>query len=391
MRKPTLYKHRGSWYARFWNEQEGKYFSRALGVPVEGKKERRREAEEAARKLAADMAEKAVTPAQAVNTLASTPLLEYVENFWKAGSDYIKEKALVEKNPISAHYLLTNRRMVETKMKPFLGFADTTLADLSKPVIRQWKLWLAEQGYSGNAINAAMKALRVPIKRAFGDDIISVNPFNGVTRAPHKEKQRGILTPAEIRKLLETPSKNPFSRLAVYLSLYCSMRMGEVRGLQWGDISDGVIHICHNWQEGEGLKRCKCGSEGYVPMPRVVAELLSQVYRIAPLTGTNDFVMSQKPYHPISRETLSEALRNELGEIGIDEQQRKQRNIVYHSLRHSFVTACRIAGLTDFETMTLSRHKDAKMLQRYSHGDQALDVRQIGEKLEKSLLPENAE
>jgi integrase len=60
---------------------------------------------------------------------------------------------------------------------------------------------------------------------------------------------------------------------------------------------------------------------------------------------------------------------------------------VYHSLRHSFVTACRIAGLSDFETMTLSRHKDVKMLQRYSHGREALDVRRMGEKLERSLLP----
>jgi len=386
MRKPTLYKHRGSWYARFWNEQEGKYFSRALGVPVEGKKERRREAEETAWKLAADMAAKAAQ-AQTVNTPASTPLLEYVENFWQPDSEYVREKALVEKNPISAHYLLTNRRMVESKMKPFTGFTDMTLGSLSKPVIRQWKIWLAEQGYSGRVINGAMLALRVPVKRAFFDDIIPTDPFTGVPRAAHKEKIRGILTPAEIRKLVETPVTDPRSRLAVYLSLYCSMRMGEVRGLQWGDISDGVIHICHNWQEGEGLKKCKCGSEGYVPMPRAVAELVNQVHAIAPLTGAEDFVMSQKPYHPICREALWEALRNELAEIGIDEQQRKQRNIVYHSLRHSFVTACRIAGLTDFETMTLSRHKDAKMLQRYSHGDQAIDVRQIGQKLESSFLP----
>jgi integrase len=71
--------------------------------------------------------------------------------------------------------------------------------------------------------------------------------------------------------------------------------------------------------------------------------------------------------------------------IGIDEEQRKERNIVYHSLRHSFVTACRIAGLSDFETMSLSRHKDVKMLQRYSHGKEAIDVRQIGKKMEQSL------
>ncbi|MDR2953016.1 MAG: tyrosine-type recombinase/integrase, partial [Treponema sp.] len=389
-RRPTLYKHRGTWYARFWNEKEGKYHSRALGVPVEGKKERRREAEEAARKIAADMAAeaaRAVQPVQPVNMPTSIPLLEYAENFWQPDSEYAREKALLDKEPVSAHYLLTNRRMVETKMKPFSGFANMTLGGLSKPVIRQWKLWLAEQGYSGRMINGAMLALRVPVRRAFFDDLIPADPFNGVPRAAHKEKIRGVLTPAEIKKLMEAPVGDPRSRLAVFLPLYCSMRMGEVRGLQWGDISDGIIHICHNWQEGEGLKPCKCGSEGYVPMPQVVADLVNQVHAIAPLTGPGDFVMSIKPYHPICREFLSQSLRNELALIGIDEKQRGQRNIVFHSLRHSFVTACRIAGLTDFETMTLSQHKDVKMLQRYSHGDQALDVRQIGERLEKFLSP----
>jgi len=388
MRKPTLYKHRGSWYARIWDEQERKYFSRALNVPVEGKKERRAEAAEAALKLAADMAQKAAVPAQAEKKLADAPLLEYVEKFWQPDSKYVREKALLDKKPHSTHYLLTNRRVVELKVKPFPVFAGITLGELSKPMIREWRLWLAEQGYSGDAINKAKKAISVPVRRAFADDAIPTDPFAGITRAAHEEKKRGVLTPAEIKKLVETPAVDPRSRLAVFLSLYCSMRMGEVRGLQWGDISDGIIHICHNWQEGEGLKKCKCGSEGYVPMLRVVAELVNQVHAIAPLTGANDFVMSIKPYHPICREFLWEALRNELAIIDIDEAQRKKRNIVFHSLRHSFVTACRIAGLSDFETMTLSRHKDIKMLQRYSHGQEALDVRGIGEKLEKSLLPE---
>ncbi|MDR2923416.1 MAG: tyrosine-type recombinase/integrase [Treponema sp.] len=386
MRRPTLYKHRGTWYARFWNEKEKKYHSKALGVPVEGKKERRREAEEAALKMAANMAAQAALPVQAVNAAASILLLEYAESFWKPDSDYVKEKALLEKKPVSAHYLLTNRRMVQTKMKPFTGFAGMTLNGLTKPVIRQWKLWLAEQGYSGRMINGAMQALRVPVRRAFFDDIIQTDPFAGVPRAAHKEKIRGVITPDEIKNLVNAPITDPRSRLAVYLSLYCSMRMGEVRGLLWGDISDGIIHICHNWQEGEGLKPCKCGSEGYVPMPRMVADLVNQVHIIAPLTGPNDFVMSTIPYHPIRREFLREAMKKELSAIGIGEAQCKERNIVFHSLRHSFVTACRIAGLTDFETMTLSRHKDVKMLQRYSHGQEALNVKRIGEKLEKSLL-----
>lgn len=390
MRKPTLYKHRGKWHARFWSAEKNKYISRALGVIVEGKKERRAEAYEIALKIEAGLQETNKTDTKN-NLINNTPLLDYVELFWKSDSEYVREKELVEKNPMSSHYLLTNRRLVETKIKPYSGFKNITLGELSKPVIRQWILWLAEQGCTGRTINGAMLALSVPIKRAFFDDMIPGNPFNGIKRAAHKEKQRGVLTPMEIKKIVEMPIKDTRMRLAIYLPLYCSMRMGEVRGLQWGDISDGVIHICHNWQEVEGLKPCKCGSEGYVPMPCVVSTLINDLYKSASIkglpTGPSDFVMALKPYHPISREFLWDALSAELKNIGIDESQRKERNIVYHSLRHSFVTACRLAGLSDFETMTLSRHKDVKMLQRYSHGREAIDVRGLGEKLEKSLYP----
>jgi len=386
MRKPTLYRHRGAWFARFWDEKAGKYRSRSLGIPVVGKKERRREAEEAAFKMAVDMAVDMAAETARPARPADAPLLAYAENFWKADGEYAREKALLEKKPVSAHYLLMNRRAVETKMKPFHDFAGMGLGALTKPAVRKWQLWLANQGYSGRVINGAMLALRVPVRRAFIDGLIPSDPSAGMPRAAHKEKMRGVLTPAEIKKLAETPAADPRSRLAVYLSLYCSMRMGEVRGLQWGDISGGVIHVFHNWQDGEGLKPCKCGSEGYVPVPQAVAELVNQVREIAPLAGQNDFVLSQRPHHPVSREYLWEALRLELSQIGVDEEERKKRNIVFHSLRHSFVTACRIAGLSDFETMTLSRHKDVKMLQRYSHGKEAIDVKRIGEKLEKSLF-----
>jgi hypothetical protein len=98
--------------------------------------------------------------------------------------------------------------------------------------------------------------------------------------------------------------------------------------------------------------------------------------------------MGLRPYHPVSREFLWDALRSELAAIGITEEERVRRNIVYHSLRHSFVTACRVAGLSDFETMALSRHKDRKMLERYTHEQEALDgelLRALGDKINNSF------
>jgi hypothetical protein len=52
VRRPVVFKRRRTWYARIWDAAKGKYHAHALGIAVEGKRERRREAEEAARVLA---------------------------------------------------------------------------------------------------------------------------------------------------------------------------------------------------------------------------------------------------------------------------------------------------------------------------------------------------
>jgi hypothetical protein len=98
----------------FWDESLQKYaHSRTTGILAEGKKERRREAEEAAKKLYDDFcikqAEKTkqaltqpavtqptATPAQTqakpdrpkYNTVANTPLFDYLRNFWTHTSEY---------------------------------------------------------------------------------------------------------------------------------------------------------------------------------------------------------------------------------------------------------------------------------------------------------------
>jgi len=380
MRKPTLYKHRGKWRARIWDGE--KYCSHSLGIPIEGKKERKAEAYEAALKLQ----EKLETEKPIKNNIGDDLLLEYIESFWQEDSAYVKYKSLIEKQPLSKHYLIIRRQMIKNKIKPYPLFDKLKIKDLSKTIIDDWRIWLAEKGNSGKTINEAMLSMRMPIKRAFSQGLLKDYPFYGIQQARHKYKKRGVLTPYEIKKLLDTPVKDPRSRLAVYLPMYCSMRMGEVRGLLWGDIGDGVINIRNNWQEGEGLKGCKLGSEGTVPMPSMVAELLNELYLFAPCNRETDYVMSIKPYHPICREYLWKSLRTELASIGITEEQMKARNIVYHSLRHTFVTTGRLAGLSNLEIMTVSRHKDEKMMIRYTNAEEAIDFKDLGRRIENKIL-----
>ena len=57
------------------------------------------------------------------------------------------------------------------------------------------------------------------------------------------------------------PVSDPFSQLAVLLAAWCGMRWGEIRGLQWGDIKDGIITIRHNYMNADCLKSPKLREE----------------------------------------------------------------------------------------------------------------------------------
>jgi hypothetical protein len=85
-------------------------------------------------------------------------------------------------------YVFSNHQLVKNKMSPFPGFQGLTLVELSKPLLRQWKLWMAERGTSGRMINGVLLALQVPVRRAFDYDIIPVNPFAGVSGRRIKRK-----------------------------------------------------------------------------------------------------------------------------------------------------------------------------------------------------------
>jgi integrase len=53
--------------------------------------------------------------------------------------------------------------------------------------------------------------------------------------------------------------------------------------------------------------------------------------------------------------------------IEIGKTARDTRNLSFHSMRHSFVTRAREAGLPDFVVSALSGHKTSRMVEHYSH------------------------
>ena len=257
-------------YARFWNEKTQKYsVARSTGIIAEGKKERKREAELKANEMLLEI--------RFELDAGDRQFITYLENFWKSDSPYVKECANLKKKPLSAYYVHLNRENIRLHIKPFGGFKKITLRELTAGAIKDWMSWAVDREMSGRYINNCLNSMRVAVRHAVDREELNRDPFRKIKPASDIPKEKGVLTPAERKKLINAATTDPRSRLAVLLGLLCGMRRGEVRGLKWGDVDNGLIHLTHNFVNYEGLKKPKCGKTRKVPYPAVVELALEEV------------------------------------------------------------------------------------------------------------------
>jgi integrase len=235
----TLYKEKTkaglTWYARFWDENAGKYAaSRSLGILIEGKRGRRREAEEKARSLVLIVQEGFKAARSLVRKTRDLPLVQYVLDFWTAESPYVLECAAIKKKPLSVRYVQANHDNTRLHIAPYPAFQKLTVGELSAGHIRDWMRWCAGRGLSGGRINKVMEAIRGAVVDAFKREEIERNPFAHIEKATDIRRERGVLSRDEIQRILAYLEDDPRGHLGILLALLCSMRLGEVRGAALG-------------------------------------------------------------------------------------------------------------------------------------------------------------
>lgn len=423
MRRPfTLYKEPTKsglvWYVRFWDDAAQKYNrSRSTGVLVEGKKERRFEAEEAARRLLdelkAEKANIAPSPQALANVVANTPLVKYLADFWTPNSEYVQYKRDVKNKPLTNAYVEMNHEDVRRHVEPFPLFEGVTVGTLNKAILKKWMIWLAgrkiiyqkkdgtitEAGtISGRRANTILQSVRVAIRWAVDNDEIPADPFRKLGEVSETEKEKGVLSFEERLKLTKLPIGDYRTRLFMLLGSYCGLRRGEMRGLKWGDITNGIIHVQHNFLDKEGLKQPKCNSKRKVPITSEVQKLLDitrektlenlqkalenvpEILEISPESYVLESPLN--PGKPLSNNFFREGVKTELCAIGINKKQQRERFLTCHSLRHTFVTLAQLSGIEDVVIRALTGQKSAKVMARYSHVPQVIDFDDARRKLE---------
>ncbi len=368
------------WYVCFLDRETGKAgnaksidcLKERLGI-MDYKSVKRKED---AAVIAAKAIEKGLVSSDADNILFAV----WCRDFWDWDkSEYIALRNRLSENSIGREYAYNMKKNFEKNVEPLLP-EGLKLEKVSLPLLDSIVKTLYRSGKQNGTVEIIISSFSIPLKEAVRLGKIVSNPAERILRTERNEKVRGVLTKDEVvllRKALEEHRSDflPSVYYGILLALCTGMRISEIRALGKDDIVDCSVSgyskliIRHSVGYLSGLKSTKCN---YVRAVLIRKELGKELISNASPSGILlPSPQDRKEY--ISVPTLRNGFYTLLSFIGIDESARRERNISFHSLRHTFSTLGRDGSITKEDRMLVLGHRSERVNDRYTHTtDEAL-------------------
>jgi integrase len=300
----------------------------------------------------------------------------YAKNFFDWNGPYVKHLRNRGRRIGEIHASHMNA-MIPNHLNWFFG--KMKVSTIAMRDIERWQDQMLErprdekhkEPLSPTSINHCLICLRTILKQAVKDRHISSNPCESVDALSTNPKPRGALSEEEGTKLFEEPSawKDPRHFWICRLSYDVGMRFGEIIALKRKYVEDGYINVMHSWGEKAGLKDPKTKrSKRRLKVSKTITDELKEFMKTSPFQEPEDYVFySSDREVPYKDNTGADrALYAMLNKIGISEKERTRRNIVLHSLRHSFNTRMRNRGIPDFLIQAYMGHSSPVMTDNYT-------------------------
>ena len=313
-------------------------------------------------------------------------LIETLTNFWDfENSEYVK-KRIARGYDIKQRNCKEKLGIVKRYWAKYFD-ADRTVQSLTSRELDDFLMYLrTEKKLSADTVNKTMTAGNMAFEFLIKEGLITSNPLSSVERFKVNAKKRGIPTETEMKKLMElnwdwTDSVN---KLAFKVAALFGLRAGEISGLQVCDIDANadLLYIRHSWNDTDKLKDTKNGDDRIIPIEHGVAlELLMNARRNPDYSDTSFVFWSQKVAgQPMWPSSFEDDFYIAMQKIGISEEQRKERNIVFHSLRHYCAT--QIAQRASLEiAMKILGHRTEEMTRLYSEHETQMKLNNAKEVL----------
>lgn len=313
-------------------------------------------------------------------------LIETLLKFWDfENSEYVK-KRIARGYDIKQRNCKEKSGIVKRYWAKYFD-ADRTVQSLTSRELDDFLMYQrTEKKLSADTVNKTMTAGNMAFEFLIKEGLITSNPLTSVERFKVNAKKRGIPMETEMKKLMELDWNwtDSVYKLAFKVAALFGLRAGEISGLQVCDIdaTADLLYIRHSWNDTDKLKDTKNGDDRIIPIEHGVAlELLMNARRNPDYSDTSFVFWSPKVEgQPMWPSSFEDDFYLAMQKIGISEEQRKERNIVFHSLRHYCAT--QIAQRASLEiAMKILGHRTEEMTRLYSEHETQMKLNNAKEVL----------
>ncbi|MDR2177540.1 MAG: site-specific integrase [Treponema sp.] len=313
---------------------------------------------------------------------------EYAQGWWEWETcAYLKKRR--KRRNLTQTYADNNKKNLANHLVPYFG--DIPLDKITRDDIEGWFDCLIEKDYQNTSINGYFGTLKTMMIEAAARKIIAAAPTEKVEKLVNDRREIKIITPEEFKKLFVRGWKRVWdndriSYAANKLAALTGMRASEVLGLKGGFVYEGHIYLCKQYDE-YGYRDTKTKDKHNIPLPEGMISDLKDLKRM----NGDGFVFSlDGGATPVCRKTMYQDFHRALRNIGMSDDEIRERHLHLHAWRHFFNTELLKGGVTIPQAQAITGHKSDRMTEWYCHFDpnEFAQARRVQENL---LKPEDAE
>lgn len=283
------------------------------------------------------------------------------------------------------------------------------LKDIRGIHIQQLINTLAKEGFSYGTLNNLKALLNEMFKRAVGNGFITINPADALVLPRKEQYAPRYLTNQEQTMFLE--SAKGYAHYEIFcLCLACGARVGEVLGLKFSDIDfvNKTIHIqrtlhysrlndeetCHFFFTTPKTKT----SERIIPLLPEAENILKRVKRKQLRNMViysskwkqeppfEDMVFTTQYGRPIRYGDVNRTIKSVVTKANVLEEEIAKlegrepfflQPFSPHCFRHTFITRCRLSGLSYETIQPYVGHSNREMTAYYDHNKPEIDVESL--------------
>lgn len=280
---------------------------------------------------------------------------KYFREFWDYDNSDYRLSREKDGEKLSRTYMKKNLETFENNFAKAFN-ADTMLTDITTEMLQNIRYSLIRKGYASTTVKDKMICLLTALKDAERRGLIPKDPAVNLRSIDAKAKDRDIFTEAEFNHLIsilqdqlkDRKSKYYKSALALMLCAATGARIQEILTLTkkrifYMDDHVALLEICTARSKYDGVKSTKTKKDRYIGVPVELAQEMLWYNRQSPEKIDHIFwakdlkaggSITMMSYNTVLAYYLS--LYGEDSLMGISEEERKDRGLTIHCLRHYY-------------------------------------------------------